>query len=256
MFGRARQWWWASRRRRRRITWLSVLLAVAGSTASLVLWMRDTGHESVAPPSRGPVQFYHEPKQVALTPTALNAARVTTFYFLRTAVVREHVESSYELIAPSLREGMSRAEWAKGDIPIIPYPVDLKDVRYQVDYSYASSPPDGLPLVGMSVSVRPRKGEQQPKMVFGIELEAAGKGAKRHWLVTAWAPRGVLGGEPPSGTQKKLAEPPKHGSLAAAWLLVPAGILAAIVLVPVGLGVRGWRRQRRVARDYRRTLEL
>jgi hypothetical protein len=33
-------------------------------------------------------------------------------------------------------------------------------------------------------------------------------------------------------------------------------VLSLIVLLPVGLGVRGWRRQRRVARDYRRTLEL
>ena len=90
-----------------------------------------------------------------------------------------------------------------------------------------------------------------------IELEAAGKGPKRHWLVTSWEPRGQLGGEPqnaPRGAVRQ--EEPRHGSLSATWLLVPAALLALIVLIPVGLGVRGWRRHRRVAREYFRKLEL
>jgi hypothetical protein len=257
MIGRARQWWWASRRRRRRVTWLALLLVISASVASLVVWVRDTGRKSVAPLLPGKVQNYQEPKKVRLTPTALHAAEVTTYVFLSTAVVREHVENSYDLVAPSLRAGMSRADWAKGENSIIPYPVDLKTVRYRVDYSYAASPPDGLPLIGMTVSVKPHKGAQQAAMDFGIELEAAGKGPRRHWLVSSWEPRGQLGGEPqnaPRGAVRQ--EPPRHGSLSAAWLLIPAGILSAIVLIPVSLGVRGWRRHRRVARDYTRKLEL
>src|SRR5439155_1323995 len=89
-----------------------------------------------------------------------------------TAVLRQHVENSYGLIAPTLKEGMSRDEWAKGENPIIPYPVDLKTVQYRVDYSYAASPPDGLPLVGMTVSMKPQKGIDERAMDFGIELEA------------------------------------------------------------------------------------
>ena len=257
MVRRAREWWWASRRRRRRITWMTLLVVVAGSVASLVAWMRDTGHKSLAPNLPGKVQFYREPKQVALTPSALHAAQATTYVFLSTAVLRQHVENSYGLIAPTLKEGMSRDEWAKGENPIIPYPVDLKTVQYRVDYSYASSPPDGLPLVGMTVSMKPQKGIDERAMDFGIELEAAGKGPKRHWLVTSWEPRGQLGGEPqnaPRGAVRQ--EEPRHGSLSATWLLVPAALLALIVLIPVGLGVRGWRRHRRVAREYFRKLEL
>jgi len=256
MSGRARQWWWASRRRRRRVSWLAILLVVSASVASLVVWVRNTGHKSIAAYQPGKVQFYQQPKQVALTATALHAARVTTYVFLKTAVLRDHVDESYVLIAPNLRQGMSRKDWAKGEIPIIPYPVDLKTVRFQVDYSYASSPPDGLPLVGMEVSMKPKKGEQQPAMVFGIELKAAGKGAKRHWLVSSWEPRGQLGGEPQSLNHKALAQPAKHGSLSPAYLLVPAGILAAIVIIPVSFGLRGWRRHRRVAREYRRELDV
>jgi hypothetical protein len=256
MIRQASEWWWASRRRRRRIARATVLLVVSGSVASLIVWVRDTGHKSIAAIQPGKVQFYQEPKQVILGAEALRAAKVTTYVFLRTAVLRDHVEDSYALIAPSLREGMTRDQWATGDNPIIPYPVDLKTVRYRVEYSYASSPPDNLPLVGMTVSMKAKKGTQQPAMDFGIELEAAGRGPHRHWLVSSWAPRGQLGGEPQNLPSGKRAEPPKHGSLSPAYLLVPAALLSAIVLVPVGFGVRGWRRQRRVARDFNRGLDL
>jgi hypothetical protein len=259
LIGQAQAWWGASRRRRRRVTWLAALLVVAGAVASLVVWVRDTGSTpSVAPTERGhgQVQFYREPKRVRLTPQAVAAARLTTYRFLRTAVLRQNVAASYALMAPSQRKGYTKERWAAGDIPVIPYPVDLRRVAYQIDYSYGPSPPDGLPRIGMEVSLHPKRGANAPAMVFGIELEAAGTGKRGHWLVAQWGPRGTLGGEPAGARGVTREEAPKGKSLSTVWLLVPAGLLAAIVIIPLGLGVRGWRRQRRVARDYRRTLEL
>jgi hypothetical protein len=46
--------------------------------------------------------------------------------------------------------------------------------------------------------------------------------------------------------------PPVRARLGAAWLLVPLSALSLILLVPVALGIRGFVRNRRAMRDYRR----
>jgi hypothetical protein len=250
MIGQARQWWAASRRRRRRVTWLAVLLVVSGSVASLVVWVRDTGSSLETPYTPGKVQVYREPKKVPLGGSALHAAQLATYRFLQTAVLRDHVEDSYELIAPSLKKGYTRERWATGEIPVVPYPVDLKTVRYQLEYSYATGGPDGLPLVGLEVAMRPKAGEDQPAMRFGIELEAAGTGTRRHWVVSQWSPKGQLGGEPQGFRGTPPPEPPKSGQISTLWLLVPVLLLSGFILVPMGFGVRSWMRNRRLARSW------
>jgi hypothetical protein len=250
VIGQARQWWAASRRRRRRVTWLALLLVLSGSVASLVVWARDTGSSSETPYTSGKVQVYREPKRVQLGPQALHAAQIATYNFVRTAVLRDHLEDSYDLIAPSLRKGYTREEWAKGEIPVVPYPVDLKTVRYQVRYSYASGGPDGLPLLGLEVAMRPKKGAEVPQMRFGIELEAAGAGSRRPWVVSQWNPEPGAGGEPQGFRPKRPADPPKSGQLSTVWLLVPIVLLSGFLLVPMAFGLRSWMRNRRIARSY------
>jgi hypothetical protein len=41
--------------------------------------------------------------------------------FITTAVARVHVETSYDLVTPAFRQGMTRRQWATGDIPVVPY---------------------------------------------------------------------------------------------------------------------------------------
>jgi hypothetical protein len=41
--------------------------------------------------------------------------------FIATAVARVHVERSYDLVTPAFRQGMTRRQWATGDIPVVPY---------------------------------------------------------------------------------------------------------------------------------------
>lgn len=251
MIGQVRQWWAASRRRRRRVGWLVALVVVAGSVAGLVVYVRDTGTSVETPVSAGKPVYPREPPTVKLGPEALHAAELATYDFLRTAVLRQHVGDSYELAAPSLRKGYTRARWAKGEIPVVPYPVDLRTVRYQVNYSYATGGPDGLPLLGMAVSMQPKPGSDQPAVVYGIELEVAGVGTHRHWMVSQWTPRGTLGGEPQTAPSNAVRySPPKGGSLSTLWLLVPALLLSGFILVPAAFGFRTWLRNRRIAREY------
>jgi hypothetical protein len=257
MLGQARRWWSASRRRRRRLTWLAVLVAVSSTVASLIVWVHNTGTPLPNTPLRpGKVVVYRAPKSVALTHEQIVAAQVTTYRFLSTAVVRRHVGDSYALMAPALRAGYTKERWAKGEIPVVPYPVDLKRVAYRIDYSYGPSPPDGQARVGMEISMHPKQGSALPAMVFSIELESAGTGARKHWVVSQWGPEGSLGGEPQGAKGTPPEEAPKGQSLSVKWLLIPAGLLGAIVLVPLALALRGWYRHRRVARAYARSLEL
>jgi hypothetical protein len=247
--GQAWEWWRASRRRRRRITWFAIVAAAAGAVASLVVWMRDTGTSVETPVRPGAVQVYRQPKQIRVSARALQAARLTTYAFLRTAVLRDHVDESWALIAPALRKGYTRTGWAKGDIPVVPYPVDLKAVRYRLDYAYASGGPDGLPLLGLEVAMKPKAGQQVPQMRFGIELEAIGNGPSRHWAVSEWGPRGELGGEPQGHRGAAPGELPAAHPLSSVWLFVPAALLGAFFVIPLAYGMRSWMRHRRIMRD-------
>src|SRR4051812_27750520 len=57
--------------------------------------------------------------------------------FIATAVAREHVDQSWNVVAPSLKAGYTAAQWKKaGDLPVVPYPgVDMKHIQYYLDYA-------------------------------------------------------------------------------------------------------------------------
>jgi hypothetical protein len=42
--------------------------------------------------------------------------------FVNSAVKRRDVEASWNVVTPSFRYGVSRAAWAKGNLPVYPYP--------------------------------------------------------------------------------------------------------------------------------------
>jgi hypothetical protein len=62
------------------------------------------------------------PAQAKLTKADRAAINRTLDTFVATAVRRHDVGKSYDLVTSQLRGGMTRAEWAKGDIPVYPYP--------------------------------------------------------------------------------------------------------------------------------------
>jgi hypothetical protein len=106
---------------------------------------------------------------------------VTTF--IGTAVAREHVDQSWNVVSPTLKAGYTPAQWKNADdLPVVPYPgVDTKHVRYYLDHA---STKEILVEVGLSgkpgVSTRP--------VTFQLGL-VPGKGGR--WLVDYWMPRGA-----------------------------------------------------------------
>lgn len=193
-----------------------------------------------------------QPAEVTPTRTRVAAGLAVARRFLLTAVARRHVGDSWSLVTPALREGYTRREWAGGDIPVVPFPVDV--ARWNLEYAYADS-------LGFSVALFPPPKSQVRPTVFNLDLRAVGRGKNTRWLVEDFVPGAVRGlPAPTSGTRSRRTligadlAPGNRGEprLGAVWLAVPFGVLALAVLVPTGFGLVRWQRARSVERAYAR----
>jgi hypothetical protein len=234
----------ASPRFRRRA--LRVGLAGVALTAAVlvVVFFRNTS-PLVETPARGRASVHVPRVPVEPTPAERRAALAIASRFVATAVRREHAEEAYELAGPAMRGGTTRADWRRGDIPVVPYPV--AEARWKVDYAYADE-------IGLQVAVFPDAGSTLRPLVFDLALRAVGSGAKRRWLVDAWSPHGGGGTRPrrDEGSPFRLGDgsPSASARLGAGWLLVPVGGVLLALVFPVALAVRGWARGRRAEREY------
>jgi hypothetical protein len=106
---------------------------------------------------------------------------VTTF--IGTVVAREHVDRSWNVVAPTLKSGYTRAQWKKADdLPVVPYPgVDTKRVRYYLDHASTKEI-----LVEVGLTGKPGVGTRPVTFQLGL---VPGKGGR--WLVDYWLPRGT-----------------------------------------------------------------
>src|SRR5689334_2785340 len=72
--------------------------------------------------------------------------------FVASAVLRRHLVASWPLVTQNMREDLTRAQWATGAIPVVPYPAgDVRDVRWKQTYSYRGR-------VGLRVLFEPKLG--------------------------------------------------------------------------------------------------
>ncbi len=170
------------------LPWLGGAVLVAGVVAVVIsvfgLW--NTAEPLPPTGQASPVQRPVTGKKV---PLARETRRVAGRFVL-TAVARRNLGEAYNLVAPQLKGGLTLAQWKKGDIPVVPYPVNLAQVApMKVDYSYADHallevallPKDGAKVDGVKL-----KGQ-----LFFLELKLFGKGKNAHWLVVDWVPRGA-----------------------------------------------------------------
>ena len=230
-------------------------MLVAGAiAAAIVLWPNTAPNEQRGP-SNVVAPIEKEPKAVRLkAPDRKDALKVVT-RFIYTAVVRKHVERSWNLVAPELRAGFTRKRWSTQDIPVVPYPAQT--ARWRLEYSDDRG-------VGFSVALFPAPGAQQRAQVFLIGLHTIGPGKHRHWVVDNWqaAPsqgfQMVSGGGAPSagGVLERASSLDDHvgsSSESAAWLLLPLALLSLVIFVPVAVGSVNWYRGHRAARTLFRS---
>jgi hypothetical protein len=110
--------------------------------------------------------------------------RTTIRTFLATAVARKHLDQSWSVIAPSMKQGYTLRQWSHAKaLPIIPYPIaDVDTTQYYLDYA---STKEILLEVGVSA---PPKMKMRP-VAFQLGLVPRGQGEQKHWLVNYWMPR-------------------------------------------------------------------
>lgn len=171
--------------------------------------------------------------------------------FVQTAVARRQVASSWPLASPSLKVGFTRRQWARGDIPVVPYPVDV--TRWRLDYSYANE-------LAFQVALFPKPSSRLRPTVFDVQLRRYGSGKDRRWLVESITPSVQRLAAPEFGIPQRPAGLPNLGGglgtgeprLSAAWLALPGAIMSLILLVPLSLFVAHVLRTRRAEREFAR----
>jgi hypothetical protein len=239
----------SSPRRRRRTLKVGIVLALAAAAVIAGVFFANTGHSNETPFTKENVQLVApNPKTVELTRTNARDALLVAAKFVATAVLRNHTERSYDLSDKAFHQGLTRAQWKTGDIPVAPYSKDDLDVvKWKLDYSYKDR-------IGLEVYLQPKPTAKVGGLAYNVELRHVGSPQHRRWLVDYWTPAGQQGPAPSkaaaSGTFGTPA--PAKAALGAIWLVLPiGGILALILIVPIVLGIRGWRRRVRADRAYK-----
>jgi hypothetical protein len=233
--------------------WVGGIVLVLGSAVTLGIVFRNAAHPEKETLRNDPIQVYKEPVPVKLSKTDRALALDTALKFVNTAVARRHVEDSYALAAPDLRGGLTRSQWAGGEIPVIPYPAT--EARVRVDYSFRNE-------LGLTLLLVPTSTSKLNPMSFNMDMTARGTGLDRRWLVSSWTPSGTPaaatvggggGGEGGvlGGTNLAPQNPEGLDSpIGAVWIIAPIALLGAVLLVPIAVGIRSWRENRKAMRDY------
>ena len=155
-------------------------------------------------------------------------------------------EAYTDLSDRAFHQGLTRAQWKTGNIPVPPYRrEDLDVVKWRFDYSYKGR-------VGLQVYLQPKATSKVGGLAFNVELHEVGPPQHRRWLVDYWTPAGQQGPAPSSAAANPFGTAPKtKAGLGAVWLMLPIGlVLGLMVSVPIVLGIRGWRRRVRADRAY------
>jgi hypothetical protein len=237
----------SSPRWRRRALKVGLVLAVAGVAAALGVFFSNTGHSNQAPFTKGRVRVVAPlPKTVQLSKADARDVLVVAAKFVSTAVLRNHTERSYDLSDAAFHQGLTRAQWKTGDIPVAPYNrSDLDVVKWKLDYSYKDR-------VGLEVYLQPKPTAKVGGLAYNVELHQVGPPQHRRWLVDYWTPAGQQGPAPSKAASGSFQLTPQtKAGLSAVWLVLPIGLILGLILsVPIVLGVRGWRRRVRADRAY------
>jgi hypothetical protein len=261
----------SSPRWRRRLAPPLIILVVAAPLIYLGVHFSNPGDKGAA---TGPVvnePGYEQPKRAPFTKAKQREVSKVLRAFVLTAVDRQDVGRSWDISAPSLREGFTRRQWSRGELPVVPYPAANRGLgRWSfVQYSFEDT-------IGLEVFLFPKPGSGWSAMTADVELV---KGHDGKWRVDYWMPKKFHG--PPSLAKTKptvkakakaakakakatshraagkrraapsapAVAPPKPSR---AWWILPIGLLSLIVLAPLAIVLNSWFRNRRAERDYLR----
>jgi hypothetical protein len=232
-----------SPRARRRARWAAAAVAVAAAAvAAVVALPKGTPDRETFRPGAQVVPTFHS---VRLTPARRRAINDVLDTFVPAAVERQRPLRALSLVTSDFRAGVSRDEWSQGKLPVFPYSARRDGMHgWTLNYSFPRE-------ISIELLMHPA-----PKERLGpLAVTAVFKHVRGRWLIDSFIPSASFA---PQGKARILAQPDFSpyaetrgtSQLSTRWLLVPAGILALIVLVPAALGIAHLRRSRRAWRAY------
>jgi hypothetical protein len=247
------------------------MIAVAVPLVYFGVHLSDPGDKGAATGPAVNEPGYEQPKNAPFTKAKQREVRKVLREFVLTAVDRQDVGRSWDISAPSLREGFTKRQWSRGELPVVPYPAANRGLgRWSfVQYSYTDT-------IGLEVFLFPKPGSGWSAMTADVELV---KGHDGKWRVDYWMPKKFHG--PPAlakakPTAKAKAKAAKAKAKATshraagkrraaspapavatpkpsrAWWILPIALLSLIVLAPLAIVLNSWYRNRRAERDYLR----
>ena len=231
--------------------WAAVALVFAVALVLAILSLPKHGRRFTETFRNEPSPVVVSDKPVPVTRAMRRRVNATLVPFVATAVTRKDPVAAWDLSTGAMKRGTTRAEWARGNLPVFPYPAIPAQAR---GWTVVSSVKDDLVA---DLVLQPPRGSKRGPVEFNVELKAVGKGPARRWLVDSFI--AIRTYDTSSAQKPKPVKPlpanakpnyPK-GRLSPAWFLVPGVLLGLIVLIPLGIAILNWRRGVRAARAYR-----
>ena len=168
--------------------------------------------------------------------------------FVNHAVKRVNAGAAFNVVAPEMRPGITRKQWAHSDIPVYPFPARGTTHPWNILYVTKEE-------VGLELQLIPRQGvTDQGPIIFHIYLRPV----RGRWLVDSFMPVATLA---PLGAKKSKVlsvrdfSPGAQGDanngspsqLSKDWLLLPFGVIGLALVVLAGWAVFRGIRNRRLA---------
>ena len=192
------------------------------------------------------------PSASTAAPTAASKRAITALLdaFIPSAVERHQPLRALPLVTPAFRGGVTRKEWAHGNLPAMPYQATGRHFPWTLNYSYPRE-------ISVTVLLHPAPTEKLGAIAFNAVFKQQGK----RWLIDSFIPAASFAPEhqqPSILAQTDFlpgaAADQRSARLDQKWLLIPGAFFALIVLVPLAVILIHWRRNRRAWREHHRPL--
>ncbi len=231
---------------------LAVAVAVVGAVALTVILLPSVDPPSVSTVASGldePAdEVAGEPAPLKVTPAIRREIVGTALAFIETSVRRDHPERSWQLVDRSFRQGLTRAQWRTGNIPVVPFPAAHVSF-WKIDHANVRDV-----LLEVILVPKPRSGLLSKTFLIDLRHSSG----PRHWLVASWTPFGISGAQMARDAEARGENvvPVRSQHLSSAWLLVPLALLSLTVLTPALVFLVGAARSRRAESLYRENERL
>lgn len=194
-------------------------------------------------------------KEPRLSPADRAAINATLDVLVNHAVKRKDIAKSYDVVTPAMRGGMTRAQWAKGSIPVYPYPAAGRRF-HNWTIQYRTKDEVAIELI-LAPTARYKRTLGQ--FLFHVYLQPR----KGRWLVDSFMPGATFApegkapvvqaagdfGATPGGTTynrasaERASRPPLISSV---YILIPFAVLGLLLAGVAAWGITQWVRARRL----------